>query len=132
MARRKVVLVSTENTPPPKRKKNLAGTPPKEQVSPLQDMLAQALKDASLSEGGLKMILEKVIQFFEEVIQSKNTTVDEYLCKMYADPQDKKHFAQLIEELWPGDDEIQYASDYSPGKKQFRPWMMGFHKMQGN
>ena len=78
------------------------------------------------------MILGKVIQFYEAMVVSKNSTVDKFLCELYADAPGKKHFAELIEQLWPPDDDIQYSSDYSPGKKQLRPWMMGFHKMQGN
>ena len=132
--RRKVAQESPQSTPSKKSKRTASDTPPKEKENPLQGTLDKALKDISLSpaDEGITMILGKVIQFYEDMVVSKNSTVDEYLCELYADAPGKQHFAELIEQLWPHDHDIQYASDYSPGKKQFRPWMMGFHKMQGN
>ena len=88
-------------TPSKKSRKEESGTPPKEKENHLQEILDKALNEISLSpaDEGITMILGKVIQVYEDMVVSKNSTVDEYLCEFYADAPGKQFFAELIEAL---------------------------------
>jgi hypothetical protein len=112
----------------PKRRKGGAAVA----ASPEDALKALADEPRILNEKVEHLYIVKIIDYYMTCIGDTSDTVANFLHTTYSTDKLKSEFASWIDESFPPEDGIAYATDYNVGPVHGRPWMVNWHEMAGN
>lgn len=127
--RKAVAPADDDDLNTPKRRKGGAAA-----SAQTPENVLKALADSPqiMNEKSDHTYITKILEYYTACIGDTSDTVANFLAATYSTDKLKSEFASYIDESFPPEDGISYATDYHVGPVYGRPWMMNWHEMAGN